>query len=228
MKILEALQTIANVNDVTFDFMVVTYSPAEGLNTWWIKNGRGGFKYPHFVIETMEQDKKTCWWVKKAYDGMDWGNNYLYDEDNVDLGPFPFAKPALEFIEHYRALHEPLFNENDSNCNVVGVDYEKIKNMKVSCTPYKPRTTWETPLPPTITKPPAVSFDTIMDPQFPITYVVNGNSFQNLKDVDKFIRYGKLRHMMFDGLNIYDETQLEVVRRIIKNQGEFMRLLKGL
>lgn len=234
MKIIDEIETICNAWSVKKEFVVITYSPKEGLFAWWIRSNTSvGFKFPEFVIEALELDKHNCWWSRQAFRDMEWSNAYVFDEDQVDMGSKPFVMKMQDFVKHYEVLHQSEYNASPDTVNVVGVDYDKIKNKRPNQNPSLPirRTLFVGPTTQNLLPPPvaAVSIDQIQDPEYPVTYKVNGMEFATLRDVDKYVNFDKLRKLLFKEFPGVDEiSQRHFLSNMIKNSTEVTRLLKGL
>ena len=211
MKILEEFQRVSEVWSVPMEAMVVTYAEKEGVSIWWIRSSiNNGFKYPEFVKEALEftTGSGSGWWLRREFDKMDYSCSYIHDADHVDLGNGIFKMTMKEFLAWYAILWNSEYAESKETVNVVGVDYKAIFTNE--CLRHA-RTEWR---------------------QFKQHENVPFNGFlsgkQTLEDTDKYVGYNQMRRMMFDGFNIYDETQLAIIRRLINNKEDVIRLLRNL
>lgn len=240
MKAIEYIKEIARCWDVNPSYMAVTYSPKEGLFAWWIESEIGcGYKSTDFVKEAMMMDKNDFWWWRREYGdelNLDTGSAHIHDEDEVDMGAIPFIMSYKDFYVHYKTLHAATYQESDSSVNMVGVDYEKIKQSTLASplmSDIVRRALGSSIIGKGVLIKPVAPVQDILsiltDSEYPTTFEVGGIKFKTVDDVDKYIRYRKLTRIVFMGEPHMDEVSARhIISNLIKNQSEVQNLMKGL
>jgi len=200
VQILKEIQLVSDMCVVPPEAMVFTYAPAEGLCIWWMKSYTSDiFKRANFVKETLECSHG--WWVRLAFDSMDWSCSYIVDPDKVDLGPYDFKMTGHEFMEFYTKLWAAEYQESEKTVNVVGVDYASIFSKQANYE-RKPKTEWNT-----------------ADGGFPVLDVDNAH---------RLISLSQLRTALFDGVQINDEARHKIIGRLLNNKEDLIRLLRNM
>lgn len=185
--------------------VALTYSPQDGLFAWWCETGHSSWEYENaeFVLMKMVLDQGR-WWFGKGGDDTE-HLNYdcnAIDCDEVDLGPYAWSKTYDEFKAFYDGLQKPAVAEvnkilmNIANQNrivsAVGVARQMMQQ-------YAPN--------------PVKQVEQV-DPDYVVTYKVNGNEFKTMGDVHKYIAYDKL-----------DKIAVSGTASLVNNKDEVIRLL---
>lgn len=206
MSILKNIEDSAASINARSENVVITYSTKEGLASWWAYFR--GFPVTPDSLKGLLFEENGHWWLNEEVDDnsdYEWASFSLEDPNSIEFGPYPFVMTLNSFQDHYASMH--MADMLGPSKQVTGISWgdfmEKCRR------------------PESVVK--AALKD---DPDYPITFKVLGNEFKTMEDVEKFIRFDKLRNILTKGLP--EETAKVVIQGMVNNKQKVLELLKGL